>query len=322
MTAMPTNPRQLSAEWARRGQAALRAGRPGDARRVLRAAVEADPTHAQAWLLLARLSPNRARLAYTAKALELEPRNAQAHAELRRARRLGVRGAPAAAVAPTRPVPGWGGLRLLALALAALALLVLPPLARGMGPPPSAPRLQAPALAGIIAQLLPGTATPTASPTPTATNTPTKTPTATATSSPTQTATPTETVSPAPTATPAPAGERWILVDLSDQRVTAYDGPTAVQSFLVSTGTWWTPTVTGDFHIYVKYEAADMAGPGYYLPSVPYIMYFYEGYGLHGTYWHNNFGTPMSHGCVNLRTEDAGWLFSWASVGTLVRVIP
>ena len=49
-------------------------------------------------------------------------------------------------------------------------------------------------------------------------------------------------------------------------------------------------------------------------------MYFYKGYGLHGTYWHNNFGTPMSHGCVNLATGDAGWLFSWASVGTVVNV--
>lgn len=63
-----------------------------------------------------------------------------------------------------------------------------------------------------------------------------------------------------------------------------------------------------------------MSGPGYYLPDVPYVMYFYRGYGLHGTYWHNNFGVPMSHGCVNLRTEDAAWLFDWASVGTPVTV--
>ncbi|MGH2524849.1 MAG: L,D-transpeptidase, partial [Anaerolineales bacterium] len=74
------------------------------------------------------------------------------------------------------------------------------------------------------------------------------------------------------------------------------------------------------YRIYVKYVAADMAGPGYYLPSVPYVMYFYLGYGLHGTYWHNNFGRPMSHGCVNLQTDQAGWLFNWASVGTPVNV--
>jgi lipoprotein-anchoring transpeptidase ErfK/SrfK len=63
-----------------------------------------------------------------------------------------------------------------------------------------------------------------------------------------------------------------------------------------------------------------MAGPGYYLPDVPYTMYFYRGYGIHGTYWHSNFGTPMSHGCVNMQTDEAGWMFNWASVGTLVNV--
>jgi lipoprotein-anchoring transpeptidase ErfK/SrfK len=63
-----------------------------------------------------------------------------------------------------------------------------------------------------------------------------------------------------------------------------------------------------------------MVGPGFYLPDVPYTMYFYEGYGIHGTYWHNNFGHPMSHGCVNMRTSEAEWMFNWASVGTLVNV--
>jgi lipoprotein-anchoring transpeptidase ErfK/SrfK len=115
-------------------------------------------------------------------------------------------------------------------------------------------------------------------------------------------------------------GERWIDVNLSQQMVYAYEGDVIVNSFLVSTGTWATPTVTGQYNIYVKYTSAKMSGPGYYLPNVPYIMYFYKGYGLHGTYWHNNFGTPMSHGCVNLRTDDAGWLFNWASVGTLVNI--
>lgn len=63
-----------------------------------------------------------------------------------------------------------------------------------------------------------------------------------------------------------------------------------------------------------------MTGPDYYLPDVPYTMYFYKGYGIHGTYWHDNFGTPMSHGCVNMRTSEAAWLFDFASVGTLVNV--
>ncbi len=115
-------------------------------------------------------------------------------------------------------------------------------------------------------------------------------------------------------------GERWIDVDLSDQSVYAYEGDRLVASFLVSTGVAAHPTVTGVFSVYVKYRYTRMVGPGYNLPNVPYTMYFYQGYGLHGTYWHNNFGHPMSHGCVNLRTEDAGWLYNWASIGTRVSI--
>ena len=64
-----------------------------------------------------------------------------------------------------------------------------------------------------------------------------------------------------------------------------------------------------------------MAGPGYYLPNVPYVMYFYESYGLHGTYWHHNFGTPMSHGCINFTIADAEWLFiNWVTYGTVVNI--
>jgi len=115
-------------------------------------------------------------------------------------------------------------------------------------------------------------------------------------------------------------GARWIDVNLSTQSVYAYEGNTVVNSFIVSTGTWMTPTVTGKYKIWIKFKSTSMSGPGYYLPNVPYVMYFHKGYGLHGTYWHNNFGTPMSHGCVNLRTSDAEWLYNWASVGTVVNV--
>jgi LysM repeat protein len=122
--------------------------------------------------------------------------------------------------------------------------------------------------------------------------------------------------SPAPSPSPAPSAGRWIDVDLSAQRVTAYEGSTPVRSTLVSTGLASTPTPVGSYSIYVKYVSALMSGPGYYLPNVPYVMYFYRGYSLHGTYWHSNFGHPMSHGCVNLPTSEAHWLFNWASVGT------
>jgi lipoprotein-anchoring transpeptidase ErfK/SrfK len=124
---------------------------------------------------------------------------------------------------------------------------------------------------------------------------------------------------PAPVANVG-SGEHWIDVDLSQQRVYAFAGDTVVNSFLVSTGTWQTPTVTGQYHVWIKLKSTTMAGPGYYLTNVPWVMYFYKGYGLHGTYWHNNFGTPMSHGCVNLTIPDAEWLYNFASVGTLVNV--
>lgn len=175
-------------------------------------------------------------------------------------------------------------------------------------------------------------------PEPAATSTPTEIPTEAATATPEFTETPgtmaMEIVEDTPTSeyiaptssAPLPDialtgnGVRWIDVDLTNQAVYAYEGDVMVNSFIVSTGTWLTPTVVGQYKVYVKYRYADMHGPGYFLPDVPYVMYFYKGYGLHGTYWHNNFGHPMSHGCVNLRTDDAGWLFDWASIGTMVNV--
>ncbi len=168
------------------------------------------------------------------------------------------------------------------------------------------------------------TATFTPSPTFTATETPTNTPVPTDTPIPSNTPRPANTAKPLPTDTPIDyadnGGERWIDVNLSQQMLYAYEGDTIVNSFLVSTGVAQFPTVTGRYHIYIKLESTLMAGDGYYLPDVPYTMYFYKGYGIHGTYWHNNFGHPMSHGCVNMYTPDAEWMFYWASVGTLVNV--
>jgi len=125
---------------------------------------------------------------------------------------------------------------------------------------------------------------------------------------------------PGGTRPPAPhsPGERWIDVNLSTQTLTAYAGDWPVYTVAVSTGLPHTPTPVGQFRIWIKLRYDDMQGPGYYLRDVPYVMYFYKGYGLHGTYWHDNFGTPMSHGCVNLSNADAEWLFNWASVGTRV----
>lgn len=112
--------------------------------------------------------------------------------------------------------------------------------------------------------------------------------------------------------------ERWIEIDLSDQKLYAHEGDRIVYEFLVSSGKW-APTPEGEFRIWIKLRYTKMSGGSkanntyYYLPNVPYTQYFYKGFGLHGTYWHNNFGHPMSHGCVNLSTPDAEKLFYWTS---------
>lgn len=118
--------------------------------------------------------------------------------------------------------------------------------------------------------------------------------------------------------------EKWIEVDLSEQKIRVWDGTNLFLESLVSTGLPGTRTPIGEFRIWVKLRAAKMEGGSgsgyYYLPNVPYIMYFgndevpnYKGYGLHGTYWHNDFGTPKSHGCVNLPTEIAEQIYYWAT---------
>jgi lipoprotein-anchoring transpeptidase ErfK/SrfK len=119
------------------------------------------------------------------------------------------------------------------------------------------------------------------------------------------------------TTDPAKAG-KWIDISISRQTLTAYQGNTPVLQAVVSTGISRYPTPTGRYTIQRKYRAVHMSGPGYSLPNVPYAMFFYRGYAIHGTYWHDNFGTPMSHGCINIRTDQAGWLYNWAPVGTPV----
>lgn len=120
------------------------------------------------------------------------------------------------------------------------------------------------------------------------------------------------------------AGEKWIDVNLADQQLVAYEGRRPVFQTLISSGLPRYPTVTGQFVINRRYLSKDMDGRplgyDYYLPGVPYAMYFYKAYAIHGTYWHANFGTPMSHGCVNLPTPAAEWLYNWSELGTVVHV--
>ena len=116
--------------------------------------------------------------------------------------------------------------------------------------------------------------------------------------------------------------QRWIEVDLSRQRLIAWDGKHWVNAMVVSTGKATTPTPTGVFSIYVKYPTARMRGEDYDIADVPHVMYFHQGYGFHGAYWHNAFGTPVSHGCINIAPDKAQWLFNFAGVGTPVVIHP
>lgn len=119
-----------------------------------------------------------------------------------------------------------------------------------------------------------------------------------------------------------------IIVDRSDQKLYAYDGSTLFLETAVSTGLDLTPTPRGTFTIYKKTPSRYMQGPlpeisdEYYdLPGVPWNMYFTnEGGAIHGAYWHAEFGTQWSHGCVNLPLETARTLYDWAPVGTPILV--
>ena len=321
---------------------AMRRGQRHVARRWAAEAAALAPEWEDPWLLLAALAPSpRASIAYLEQALEINPQSRRARKGMAWAiKRLRERQMVMVKVVPPPPkaLARWR-LGLMPLLLVLMLLFVgwvyaadlsagadLPVWAGGQAKP-AMPRANVVAKPTI-------TPTPTNTPTPTPTFTPSPTPTATPTSTPT----PTPTSTPLPTPTPLPPtpqpqvnsfpglppgvgpNDKWIDINLSQQRLYAYVGTQLIRSFVVSTGVATHPTVTGTYHIYVKYTSTLMTGPGYYLPNVPYTMYFYRGYGIHGTYWHNNFGVPMSHGCINMRTPEAGWLFNWAPLGTVVHI--
>jgi len=121
--------------------------------------------------------------------------------------------------------------------------------------------------------------------------------------------------------------DKYIDVSLSKQVLTCFDGGKAQFITLISSGIDKYPTPAGTFYIYSKVPSTRMRheyGPGhpdnYDLPNVPYAMFFSGPYSIHGTYWHNNFGHPMSHGCVNAPTPAAEWIYNWAPIGTLVYI--
>lgn len=132
--------------------------------------------------------------------------------------------------------------------------------------------------------------------------------------------------------------DRRIVVYLDKQQLAAVENGQVVKTFRVSTGKAKTPTVTGSFYIYARFPLKTMRSrakpgqPGHYVvENVPFAQYFHADYAFHGAWWHNAFGHPASHGCVNMSTrnhnrrwpsasEDAGWLYRWASLGVPVTV--
>lgn len=119
--------------------------------------------------------------------------------------------------------------------------------------------------------------------------------------------------------------EKMITVDIGKQILYAWEGGQIVHETKVSTGMRYTPTVKGSFKVKWKVPLQDMKGsyppyPPYKIKNVPHVMYFYGAYAIHGTYWHNKFGTRASHGCVNVPVTSAEWLFNWAQIGTRVEV--
>ncbi|MFZ5917898.1 MAG: L,D-transpeptidase family protein [Chloroflexota bacterium] len=317
----------------REAKAAALAGQRVQARRVFEEVLRLDAVNQEAMLWWAGLTHDpQARLIVLSRLLEINPQNRQAREGMVALRRqlaaqsfspavaTGEEADPrfhrSATVQPVRtphhPSALWMGLGLLLPVLLCLAVALFLP---------DAPR-------AVMAAFYPS-ATPTLTSTPTATPSATPSPTATVTATPTSTPTSTPTPTPTPTAAPTlafpvptvaapPTQDRWIDIDLSEQRLAAYVGSVPVYAVRVSTGIPSLPTRQGQFRIYRKYSSTTMSGPGYYLPGVPWTMYYDGSYAIHGTYWHNNFGRPMSHGCVNLPTPDAEWLFHWAAEGTWV----
>jgi lipoprotein-anchoring transpeptidase ErfK/SrfK len=317
---------------------ALKSGDRRAARRWAEKAASSSPHQEEPWLILAAFASPRASLEYLKHALEINPESRRArkgmHWAIQRYRQI-----PQKSQRPPQPpeLPEssiWRRRTTLYIYAIILFAVFVGGIVWFGTPTFTAAYQQSPELMAYAQGLI-----TKATYTPTATQTPTSTSSPTATSTPTATATPIPSETPIPTATLSPPteeledkgpevylppgvekGEIWIDVDLTNQYLQVYKGKNRLNGFVVSTGTWRTPTVTGQFRVYVKYVSADMAGPGYYLAGVPYVMYFYEGYGIHGTYWHNNFGTPMSHGCINLMPEDAKWVYNKASVGTVVNI--
>lgn len=124
----------------------------------------------------------------------------------------------------------------------------------------------------------------------------------------------------------ADALEKRISIDLTTQHLVAYEQDLKVYEFAISSEKPWTPTPVGIFKPTAKILSTRMrggsmqAGTYYDLPNVPHVIYFYQGYAIHGAYWHNNFGVPMSHGCINVAPDNMALLYNWVDYKTTIYI--
>lgn len=110
-----------------------------------------------------------------------------------------------------------------------------------------------------------------------------------------------------------------IEIDLRNQELVYSYGEYGIQGrFLISSGVKKYPTPTGTFSVKYKQLSKLYRGPGYYLPNTKWNLNITGPYFIHGAYWHNNFGRPMSHGCVNVSYKNMKPLYEFADVGTEV----
>lgn len=122
----------------------------------------------------------------------------------------------------------------------------------------------------------------------------------------------------------SPNGDPHMVINLSEQKVYAYKGSTLVKTFIVSTGKPSTPTDNGTFFVHTKYQSQTMRGEGYVTPNVPWVTYYNQGEGFHGAPWNTAgiaSGTPKSHGCTNMRVEDAKWVYDFLPIGAMVQIV-
>ncbi|MFP4006506.1 MAG: L,D-transpeptidase [Spirulinaceae cyanobacterium] len=116
------------------------------------------------------------------------------------------------------------------------------------------------------------------------------------------------------------SNQRWIEINVTTQRLIAWEGNNSVYAVIIATGKPSTPTETGIFTLENKQPLARLRGTNFDVPDVPYVLYYEGGGAIHGAYWLSRFGNPVSHGTTYMAVNHARWLYNWATIGVPVIV--